>query len=170
MDSFSRGGNTNTEAVGVKVNFWKVQFDTFCPQKFYPLLTTFVACWRRPTKDKISLLVAFLLWSQADSSCWIRCNLSPDSIFDDLSLLCTCYYSCVLLYLVPHSVYRCILASTPFLFTTTLNSTTCCSIQHQFKCFKLHITRQLQTTTRACALFDFHGSCMPTSFITVGCA
>ena len=78
MGSFSRGGNTNTEAVGVKVNFWKVQFDTFWPQKFYPLLTTFVACWRRPTKDKISLLVAFFLWSQVDSSCWIQCNLSPD--------------------------------------------------------------------------------------------
>ena len=50
------------------------------PTTVLPHLTTFVACWRKPTSDKISLFMAFLFCDQASTWTLILVGFSSGSL------------------------------------------------------------------------------------------
>ena len=54
-----------------------------------PGLMTLVACWSRPTKDRISCFVALFLPNQLAISWWILCNFSSGSQISDFKVSMT---------------------------------------------------------------------------------
>ena len=50
---------------------------------------TLVACWSRPTKDRISLFVALFLPNQLAISWWILCSFSSGSRISDFDVSIT---------------------------------------------------------------------------------